>query len=107
MTPRALLVAVGLAVVFGVALRFLSLPEALVPYVLPIGVGVAVTAGIILALRLLLNAGEPTDAPSASSNSGGGSTLISGKFKKPARDKVKTDTNTRLAKLARQRREGQ
>jgi hypothetical protein len=108
LTPRALLVAVGLAVIFGVGLRFISLPEALVPYVLPIGVGVVVTAGIILVLRLLLIAGESADTPSASGYSGGGgSTLISGKFKKPPRDKVKTDTNARLAKLARQRRDGQ
>jgi hypothetical protein len=106
---RSLSVALGLAIVLGVALRFVTLPEALVPYVVPIGVGTAVTAGIILVLRLLLLA-EASEARSshgsAKSNSGGPTMLpsSSAQFTKlPARD-TKKDTHTRLPNLTRQRR---
>ena len=104
--------AVGLAIVFGIALRFVSLPEILVPYVVPIGVGVAVTAGIVLVLRLILIA-EASDAKSTHSTAKGtvgGPTMMpssAAQFTKlPSRD-AKKDTNIRLANLSRQRRKGQ
>jgi chromosome partitioning protein len=109
---RGLTVAVGLAIVFGIALRFVTLPEALVPYVVPIGVGIAVTAGIVLVLRLILIA-EASDAKSArliAKGAVGGPTLIPSSAtpftKLPSRESKK-DTNTRLANLARQRRKNQ
>ena len=50
-------VAVGLAVVVGVGLRFVQLPD----FMLPIGVGLAVAAAVVLALRVL--AAPPEAAP--------------------------------------------
>jgi chromosome partitioning protein len=109
---RGLTVAVGLAIVFGIALRFVTLPEALVPYVVPIGVGTAVTAGIVLVLRLILLA-EASDAKSAelpAKGTSGGPTMLpssTAQFTKlPSRD-TKKDTNTRLSNLTRQRRKSQ
>ncbi len=106
LSGRALLVAIGLAVVFGVGLRFLTLPESLTPFVVPIGVGVAVAAGIILALRLVLMA-EASDAQRSTPATAPPSIAkaASGQFKRvPARPEAKKDTHTRLANLARQRR---
>jgi chromosome partitioning protein len=106
---RGLTVAVGFAIVFGIALRFVTLPEALVPYVVPIGVGIAVTAGIVLVLRLILIA-EASDAKSTRSTAKGpigGPTMIpssAAPFTKLPSRESKKDTNTRLANLARQRR---
>jgi chromosome partitioning protein len=107
---RSLAVAVGLAIVLGICLRFVSLPESLVPYVVPIGVGIAVTAGIVLVLRLLLLA-EVSDAKAAQTpakGAVGAPTMITSpaQFTKvPSRD-TKKDTHTRLSSLGRQRRNG-
>jgi chromosome partitioning protein len=91
LTPaRTLLLAVGLAVVLAIGLRFFKLPE----YVLPVAVGLAVAGGVVLALRLNLSArtGAPT-TPSPTVK----------KLPVPARGaKEKRDANARLAALARQ-----
>ncbi len=110
LTTRSLLVAVGLAIVLGVGLRFMTLPESLLPHVLPIGVGVIVTAGIVLVLRLILLA-EGAEVASAAGpptkGRPGTAKAPSAQFKKlPPRPESKQDPNTRLANLARQRRGG-
>jgi hypothetical protein len=107
LTPQSLMVAVGLAIVFGAALRFVSLPEELVPYIVPIVVGIAVSAGIVLVLRLIVVAGEAESQSSPRINlpnaphSGN-----SQQTKKMPRPESIKDTNARLSKLARQRRGG-
>jgi chromosome partitioning protein len=102
--PRALLVAVGLAVVLGVGFRFVSLPASLMPYIVPIGVGIAVSAGIVLVLRLILIAGEVSDKQSAAPLNGRSSGASGVMKKPPQRPDSKKDTHTRLANLARHRR---
>ena len=57
---RPWLVGVGLAVAVGVGLRFVELPA----FMMPIAVGLAVTAAVVLAMRVVLTA--PEEAPKAS-----------------------------------------
>jgi cellulose biosynthesis protein BcsQ len=51
---RSLLLGVGLAIAIGVGLRFIALPD----FMLPIAVGLAVTAAVVLAMRMILTAPE-------------------------------------------------
>jgi chromosome partitioning protein len=53
------MILVGVAVVGGIALRFVQLPES----TLPIAVGVAVTAGVILFLHLLMQSDKNSSSP--------------------------------------------
>jgi chromosome partitioning protein len=88
--PHAWAVWIALAAVVGFGLRFVKLPE----WLLPVVVGLAVASGVVLVLRLVLNAGEggPTEpaAPSRPAQP----------RPKGARPDHKTPTS-RLASLAR------
>jgi chromosome partitioning protein len=53
------LIWIGAAIVFGVGLRYITLPE----FMLPIAVGVAASAAAVLLLRLLMTADAPPAAP--------------------------------------------
>jgi chromosome partitioning protein len=90
---------VGLATVTGVGLRFVQLPE----FMLPVAVGVAVAAAVILVLRL---ASPPGPAPAAQPAAAGNRSAPPPKPpepKKPAtvRIEAKKDPSSRLAALAR------
>jgi hypothetical protein len=50
---------VGLATVMGVGLRFVQVPD----FMLPIAVGIAVAAAVVLVLRLASPAAQPETAP--------------------------------------------
>ncbi len=107
LTPQSLMVAVGLAIVFGAALRFVSVPEELVPYIVPIVVGIAVSAGIVLVLRLMVVAGDSeSQASSPRISMPNTPNTTSQQTKKLPRQESIKETNTRLSKLARQRRGG-
>jgi len=99
--------------VFGVGLRFVKVPDEWVPYLAPAIVGVAVTAGVILLLRLIVVAGEASEKEAAQRrtpkpNNPPPVKPPSGQMRKAplARAEVKRDTQARLAALARLRRNG-
>ncbi len=90
-------VGVGLAVAVGIGLRFIQLPDV----TLPIAVGVAVTAGFILVMRLLQKAPEAPARPTPA---------LAAALPKPAAKKepaeVRKDAAARLAALADASRSG-
>jgi hypothetical protein len=61
-TPRPYLVWIGFAIVLGIGLRFLALPD----FMLPVMVGLAVTAGVTLVLHLLLSQLPAATTPAGS-----------------------------------------
>ncbi len=86
-------VAVGLAVVVGVGLRFVHLPDFILPYV----VGLAVAAAVVLALRVLAAAPEPAPKP----------VMVAAAAPAPRKTKIvekpdgRRDASARLASLTR------
>jgi chromosome partitioning protein len=90
-SPVPWVIGVGLAVVLGVGLRFVQLPD----YMLPLAVGFAVAAAVVLVLRLLLTAPEaprPEQTLTAA--------LPRPAAKRPPAD-GRNDAPTRLSALAR------
>ena len=91
------LVGVGLAAAVGVGLRFVQLPDVM----LPVAVGVAVTAGVVLLMRLLQKAPEAPARPKPA---------LAAALPKPAAKKepaeARKDAASRLAALADASRSG-
>lgn len=100
------LIWVGLATAAGVGLRFVKLPE----FMLPIVVGIAVAGAMVLVLRLLLNPGEPATPkpqPQPQPQSRSRQPVRPGErrpsptpARTPSPDTVKKDPGARLASLA-------
>jgi chromosome partitioning protein len=94
---------VGLATVMGVGLRFVQLPE----FILPIAVGIAVAAAVILALKLLspqpqaAPAPPPAPAPTPPSKRSTEQARPAETKQPASRPAIKKDPNARLAALAR------
>jgi len=92
---RVWLLGVGLAIAVGIGLRFIQLPDVM----LPIAVGVAVSAGVVLAVRLILSA---SDSPAPAQPA-----LAAGLPEKtPTKDSVegRKDAASRLSALAQSSR---
>jgi len=89
---------VGLAAAAGVGLRFVMLPEWLLPFV----VGVAVAGAVVLVLRLLLNPNENNPPqPATSPGQKARPPRPAGTRPTGSRTVHKTDANSRLSNLAR------
>ena len=90
-SARPWLLGVGLAVAVGIGLRFVQLPD----YMLPIAVGIAVAAAVILAMRLILITPDaPKAAPSVTA-------AVPARAPKKESPDVRKDASSRLSALAR------
>jgi chromosome partitioning protein len=88
---------VGLAVVMGVGLRFVHLPE----FMLPVAVGVAVAAAVVLALRLIAPPPPEPEPASAPAKRLAALPQPVEKIKPASHPGSRKDPNARLAALAR------
>lgn len=92
---------VGLAAVMGVGLRFVHVPD----FMLPVAVGIAVAAAVVLALRLLTPASQPEPAPAPPPSNPSKRPLPppqAAEATRPlSRPGSKKDPNARLAAMAR------
>ena len=96
-SPVPWYVAVGLAVAAGVSLRFVQLPD----YMLPVAVGVAVAAAVVLALRVLAAAPEAPKSLALAA-----ALPPARKVRKVERTDGRKDASARLAALTRTRPSG-